>query len=172
MTIYLLSISISICEAHSLCEALSLSPFISICEAHSLCEALSLSPFISISLFLYFSISLFFSHTLKSSLVTVLLVSQNAHLLYYCGPLAAVTGTFCVSVSAVVAVAPSLAVVAETDGRSRSCTHPTTHGPRNNVVVGVHDHVRLRSNFAAQLQWSIFFFFFFFLVPAESYARG
>ena len=30
------------------------------------------------------------------------------------------------------------------------------------VVVGVHDHVRLRSNFAAQLQWSIFFFFFEF----------
>ena len=57
-----LSPFISICEAHSLCEALSLSPFISICEAHSLCEALSLSPFISISLFLYFSISLFFSH--------------------------------------------------------------------------------------------------------------
>ena len=76
--------------------------------------------------------------------------------------LVAVTGTFCVSVSAVVAVAPSLAVVAETDDRSRSCTHPTTHGPRNNVVLGVHDHVRLRSNFAAQLQWSIFFFFFFF----------
>ena len=57
-----LSPFISICEAHSLCEALSLSPFISICEAHSLCEALSLSPFISISLFLYFSISRFFSH--------------------------------------------------------------------------------------------------------------
>ena len=118
MTIYLLSISISICEAHPLCEALSLSPFISICEAHSLCEALSLSLSLSakltlsarlslylhlslsakltlsarlslylhLSLSLYFSISLFlffFSHTLKSSLVTVLLVSQNAHLLYY-----------------------------------------------------------------------------------------
>ena len=38
------------------------------------------------------------------------------------------------------------------------------------VVDGVHDHVRLRSNFAAQLQWSIFFFFFFEFPPKATRA--
>ena len=68
MTIYLLSISISICEAHSLCEALSLSLSISIsiCEAHSLCEALSLS--ISIYLYLYLRSSLSLRGSLSLSL--------------------------------------------------------------------------------------------------------
>ena len=47
-------------------------------------------------------------------------------------------------------------------GRGLALPHlKQTSGPRLltiTVVVGVHDHVRLRSNFAAQLQWSIFFF--------------
>ena len=61
-------ISIYLCEAHSLCEALSLSISIYLCEAHSLCEALSLSPFISLSISIYLSLYLHLSLSLSLSI--------------------------------------------------------------------------------------------------------